>query len=305
MQDLIPFYQQRLNLQGAHFSLIEHADATVAIVYKVTTTGGIPAILKICTRPKDYFNELFFLRHFTDTLPVPRIIDLVEPNDSIPGTLLLEFIPGTLVTKQNLTNTVACEIGAALAQIHLNRTAGYGNITEAENQTHDPRIHFSLKFQEGLAECANHLPKTLVEQCQRYHDTHINLLDSADGPCMTHQDFRAGNILVDNNKLQGIIDWAAGRAGFAQEDFCPLEHDGWPQHAASKQAFLEGYASIRTIPQYQDMMPLLKLNRAIALIGFFVKNNTWNGRDAHMYQFNRNFLESFFAQQQLIPKNNA
>ena len=41
-------------------------------------------------------------------------------------------------------------------------------------------------------------------------------------------------------------------------------------------------------------MPLLRLNRAIAVIGFTVKRNTWNTTDSRLYQFNRKFVDNFF-----------
>lgn len=47
MDNLITLYQQRLNLQDSTFSRIEHEDAMVAIVYKVTQPNGAQLILKI------------------------------------------------------------------------------------------------------------------------------------------------------------------------------------------------------------------------------------------------------------------
>lgn len=41
-------------------------------------------------------------------------------------------------------------------------------------------------------------------------------------------------------------------------------------------------------------MPLLRLNRAIAVIGFTVKRNTWNATNSRSYQFNRKFVDNFF-----------
>lgn len=43
-------YQHRFNLQNAVFSRIEHEDAIVAIVYKVSQANGKQYILKIGTR---------------------------------------------------------------------------------------------------------------------------------------------------------------------------------------------------------------------------------------------------------------
>lgn len=73
-----------------------------------------------------------------------------------------------------------------------------------------------------------------------------------------------------------------------------MEHSEIPMSSHAKKSFLEGYASIRPIPELDSVMPLLRLNRAIAVIGFTVKSGTWNNKDAHLYQFNRQFLENFF-----------
>ena len=52
MDDRISIYRQQLNLQNAVFSRIEHDDAIVAIVYKITQPNGLQLILKIHKRPR-------------------------------------------------------------------------------------------------------------------------------------------------------------------------------------------------------------------------------------------------------------
>lgn len=298
MDNLIPLYQQYLNLRETTFSRIAHEDAMIAIVYKITRIDRTELILKVCPRTEDYLRELFFLKHFADTLPVPRIIRVVPPEKDVHGAILMECLPGTILTATNFTDELAYEIGSLLARIHLNRVVGYGDLTKPGELSPDPRVHFGLKFEEGLTECSNHLPKILLEQCRNYFDTHINLLISVDGPCMIHRDFRAGNVMVHKGKVQGIIDWASGRASFAQEDFCPLEHGDWPTTPTSKNSFLTGYAAVRPVPNYDAMMPLLRLSKAIATIGFTVKSQTWENNNARTYQFNRQFLETFFKPSQ-------
>jgi Ser/Thr protein kinase RdoA (MazF antagonist) len=294
MDNLMTFYQEHLNLQSSSFSRIEHDDAMVAIVYKITQPTGMQLILKICERSNDYFREVYFLKYFAGKLPIPRIMQVVQPETNIHGAILMECLPGTLLKITDFTDALAYEIGSYLARIHLNYLSGYGDLIDPQNLNPDPRIHFTQKFEEGLAECSNHLPKTLIEQCRRYYDTHLNLLASADGPCMVHRDFRPGNLMVYEGKLQGIIDWASARASFAQEDFCPLEHGEWSAHPNSKKSFLAGYANIRPVPNYTAMMPLLQLSRTIATIGFMVKRGTWKSSNARLYKFNRRFLEAFF-----------
>lgn len=294
MNNFLALYQQRFNLQNATFSRIDHEDAMVAIVYKVTLPIGTQLILKICARTNDYLREVYFLKHFADLLPVPRLIQLVQPEIGVNGAILMECLPGKLLKTTDFNGPLAYEMGSLLARVHLNCVAGYGDLIQPHDLNPDPRVHFTLKFEEGFAECSHHLPKELLEQCHRYYKTHINLLRAGDGPCMIHRDFRPGNVIVDEGKIQGIIDWAGGRAGFAQEDFCPMEHGEWPNHPTSIKSFLVGYASIRPIPDYQAMMPLLRLSRAFATVGFTVKSGTWQSSHARVYQFNRRFLETFF-----------
>jgi Ser/Thr protein kinase RdoA (MazF antagonist) len=295
MDNLITLYQQHLNLQDSTFLRIEHEDAMVAIVYKITlSTTGAQFILKISSRAQDYMREVYFLKHLESKLPVPRIIQVVKPEAEINGAILMEYLPGALLKISDLTDKLAYEIGSQLARIHLNRISGYGDLTQPDDLNPDPRVYFTSKFDEGFDECSNHLPKSLLEKCRHYFDSNIDRLASVDGPCMIHRDFRPGNIIVNNGKLHGIIDWASGRASFAEEDFCPLEFGEWPTDPTNKQFFLNGYASIRSVPDYSAIMPLLRLNRAIATIGFTVKQRTWETSNSKLYQFNRQFLETFF-----------
>jgi Ser/Thr protein kinase RdoA (MazF antagonist) len=287
-------YRQRLNLQNASFSRIEHDDAMVAIVYKITQSNGMQLILKICPRAEDYRREVYFLKYFADKLPVPRILQVVQPETGVSGAVLMECLPGAPLKITDITDELAYEIGSLLARIHLNRAVGYGDLTKPDDLTLDPRVYFTLKFEEGIDECINHLPAALIEQCRRYYDTHINLLASVDGPCMIHRDFRPGNVIIHEGKLQGIIDWAGGRGSFAEEDFCPMEHWEWSLHPTSKKSFLSGYASIRPVPNYSNSMPLLRLSRALNVVGFTVKRGIWKTNYARVYEFNRRFLETFF-----------
>jgi hypothetical protein len=53
MDNFITLYQERLNLEGSLFSRIDHDDAMVAVVYKITLPNGTEFILKICSRTSE------------------------------------------------------------------------------------------------------------------------------------------------------------------------------------------------------------------------------------------------------------
>ena len=73
-----------------------------------------------------------------------------------------------------------------------------------------------------------------------YYESQQHLFDSVDGPCMIHRDFRPGNMIVHHGKLMGILDWASTRFGFAEQDFCSMEHRHWPGNPEHKHSLLAG-----------------------------------------------------------------
>ncbi len=290
MDDLIDLYRRKLNLPHAVFMHIDHEDAMVATVFKISQLGNPDLILKVCFRKGDFLRESYFLRRFAGKIPVPNIIELIEPEFGLHGAVLMEYVQGDLLKWETVNKALAWEMGSLLARIHLNTVDGYGDLTDPVHLNDDPRIPFTMKFEEGLYECKGHLSESLLEICKRHFHKDIELLLSADGPCVIHRDFRPGNLIISNGRLRGIIDWSSGRGGFAEDDFCPLEFGEWP--AGCKTLFLGGYASIRKVPDYKPMMPLLRLSKAIATVGFTVKRGTWESRNSKLYQFNLQYLKS-------------
>ncbi len=290
IDNLAEVYRQKLNLPNATFTHIDHKEAMVATVFKISQPESPDLILKVCSRKGDFLRESYFLNLFAGKLPIPKIIQLIKPEKKLNVAILMECIHGELLTSDTITHTLAEKIGSLLAHIHLEHAKGYGDLTDPDHLSDDPRIPFKMKFEEGLDECKGHLPDKLLETCWQHFDKDINLLLSADGPCIIHRDFRPGNIIAAYGKVQGIIDWSSGRGGFAEEDFCPLECGEWPE--GCKSSFLKGYASIRKVPNYKPIMPLLRLSRTVAAVGFTVKRGIWESRNSKLYQLNRRYLES-------------
>lgn len=287
-------YEEFFDLKDAVFSRIDHSETMVAVVYRVDMPSKKPLILKICTRDKDFSRELYFLNTFAEDLPVPNVIKVFKPTAGRPGAILMECLEGTLLRETDWSFELAYEVGEKLALLHSKRTDAYGDSVKVGNLTRNSLEYFKEKFFEELNECVDHLPQKVVGHCQDYFESYQILLGAVDGPCMVHRDFRPGNMIVQNGKLLGIIDWASARFGFAEQDFCSMEHRHWPRNQEYKQALLDGYSSIRKVPNYHAVMPLLRLGRALAVIGFTVSSGTWDSKDKEIYQYNRQFLDGFF-----------
>lgn len=286
-------YKEKLAMQSATFSHINHAETIISEVYKAVTPEGKLYILKICPRSDDYFRELFFLRKLKGCLPLPEIIHTVDPLKEHFGAILMEYLNGQLLQDEDWSKELAFELGIALAYLHNNRTEGYGDLTKLNALFEDPESYYNNKFQEELDECKDHLPHSLVEKCSGYFASYRHLLANVDGPCMVHRDFRPGNLLVREGKLKGIIDWSSARSGFAEQDFCSLVHFKWTPNPEYMRAFLDGYSSIRPVPNYKLTMPLLQLGRALAVIGYTFKSKTWDSTNSSLYTYNRTYLDSF------------
>ncbi|WP_419420714.1 aminoglycoside phosphotransferase family protein [Legionella sp. D16C41] len=289
----INFYKEQLGLENATFVHIQHDDTMVAIVYKVIVPLSSPLILKISTRSDDYYREAYFLNCLANKLPVPRLVASIPPSENSYGALLMECLPGDLLRQSDFL-VMSYQVGVLLAEIHVNRVEGFGDLIHTPLDS-NPCNHFMFKFEEGLAECAAHLPQVLLERCRCYMNEQLYLLKEVDGPCITHRDFRPGNILVENNKISGIIDWASGRASFAEEDFYSLEHAHCFSTLKVRQLFLQGYASVRTLPNYSRMLPILSLSKVIGMIGFMVKTGTWDTSHKKLYQYNYQLLKQIIA----------
>jgi len=289
----LEIYRQQFALESAKFVRIDHTDTIIAEVYKVSTSEEKAFILKICPRKEDYFREAYFLRRLDGCMPVPRIIATYEPSDDHFGAILMECLEGELLTNNDWTNDLAFKVGTSLAQLHSIRAESYGDLPNNGALFQNPNVYFGDKFEEELLECKGHLPDNLIENCASYLKRCQEHLANVDGPCFVHRDFRPGNMIVRQGRLQGIIDWSSARSGFAEQDFCSLEHFQWIPNTDYKTALLDGYSSIRPIPKYEGIMPLLQLGRSLAVIGYTVKSGTWNSSNACLYTFNRTFLEKF------------
>lgn len=288
MQNTLDHYRHHFRLSDALFVPITHAYGNVAIVYTVQRKQGTPHILKICSNVKDYRNECYFLKHFAHTLPVPQLIDVHEPTPEAHGALLMSYIPGQLLRSTTLTDTIAYHLGQLLAHIHA---SPLNEDLSSDALKHTPHQFFKEKIYEGLEECSLQFPPTFMDQCHHFYASQQHILNALAESCITHRDFGPRNILVQNNAVRGIVDWSSASATFAAEDFCFLEHHEYPIKSHHKKAFLSGYASIRPVPDYQKIMPLLLFSKALAIIGFSIKRDLWKTTMASDYQASYTVLD--------------
>lgn len=288
-------YKTFFSLNDAQFTLIEHEDAIVSIVYKIETSDNKLLILKISPRKEQISREAYALKCFSSLLPVPKVIKIMPPSTLMPGAVLMTFIPGEILKTSEVTPTIAFSAGICLAKVHTYRTTGFCDSIESNQIEPSATLYFKEKFLKSLDECHEILSKSLYSQLKRYLRDQHKVLSQVDGPCIIHRDYRPGNILIQDGQLKAVIDWAASRSSFAEEDFCPLEFNEWPDNPIIKTSFLDGYKTIRNVPDYGKIMPLLKLHRSLATIGFLIRKNTWTETTKQLFDAKFNHIKQFFS----------
>ena len=140
MDNLVDLYRRKLNLPNAVFTYIDHEDAMVAAVFKISQLGRPDLILKVCSRKGDFLRESYFLSRFADKIPVPKIIQLIKPEVGLHAAILMECVQGDLLKSEKVDKALALEIGLLLARIHLEHAEGYGDLTDPSRLSEDPRI---------------------------------------------------------------------------------------------------------------------------------------------------------------------
>lgn len=277
-------YRRYFNLHDATFELVEHEDATVGIVYKVIVPDGKCYILKISKHTRHYTREKYFLSLLKDTSFAPRIIDYIEPKPDLYGALLIEYVPGRLLTLNDYAKKLVYEVGSILARIHCYKFLGFGDPSNSKDFIHEARLYLSQEFEEGFSECKDYLPALLLKRIRAYYESHSSFLRSVDDACLMHNDFRPGNILICDNGGISVIDWASSRAGLAQEDFYYIESGDWHFSSGLKKDFFAGYASVCSVPDYSHILPLLCLSKALNILGFTFKNDRWKDDLSKLYE---------------------
>ena len=270
---------------------IIHANTISSNAYRILTNNHQAYVLKIPFNHDRWKREVFYLTFLKDSFPVASIVELIEPTNDFSGAILMEEIPGDIIENSKLSDDIAFQMGSLLAQLHNIPVNRYQDVAQPNQIIDDPKQMLCKYFETSLNEAKNILLKDMVNQVKDCFDQYLPSHDAYDGPCIVHRDYRPGNILMIKNKITGIIDFENTLNSFTQDDFAQMEMLVWTSYPNTKEAFLNGYSSIRSLPDL-SFMPLLRLSKAIGAIGFTAVRGTWNNKHQYIYDFNLNILKS-------------
>ncbi|WP_298283919.1 phosphotransferase [Novosphingobium sp.] len=192
-----------------------------------------PSAEWIATRPLDMGGEAELIRRaFAAGVAAPDVVAELNPEDGLGIGFVMRCLPGSADPEAALGHDpqraaiLAEDLAQAMARIHALDTAGLGFL---------PRLD-PAEGVEGLArqfaDAGGDRP--LIALGLAWLRRHLP--PPAD-PVVVHGDFRIGNLMVDQGRLSGVIDWELAHLGDGHEDLAYGCMTVWRFGRLGQQAF--------------------------------------------------------------------
>ncbi|NLB20070.1 MAG: aminoglycoside phosphotransferase family protein, partial [Clostridium sp.] len=204
-------------------SINEVEDSHSSTVYKINLLNGEKVFLKIPYSKLKWQRELEAYEVLIDRVSIPKMLDHWSGNEECPGAFLLSELKGVPLTNK-VAPIVAFQVGvlhASMQKIHPPAR----ELTGIQDEFLDwsnfvERLFYS--FAEDVKEVLD--PSLYRQAIEKFESMKLQLPPS-DGPSFIHMDFRPANIIVDEDKVSGIIDFESVRFGSTETDFTKLYRD--------------------------------------------------------------------------------
>lgn len=171
-----------------------------------------PSAAMMAGRPMDHADEAALIRAaFAAGVAAPEILVELAPGDGIGTGFIMRAIPGTPDPAVILTETdpapLIADIAREMAAIHRADVSQLSALPVMDTA-------------EALAELRNRFmayggDRPVLALALRWLEQHI---PAPLQPRLVHGDFRLGNLLVDQGRLTGVLDWELAHLGDPHED---------------------------------------------------------------------------------------
>jgi len=256
---------QQFGLQVQSINEVE--DSHSSTVYKCTLSKGANVFLKIPFTKLKCQRELEAYDILKGRVSIPEMLDYWSGDEECPGAFLLSELKGKPLTSE-ASPTVAFQIGILQAEMHSIRPSAGRVLTGIKNEFTNWSNFVEHQFYSFAVDVRDILDERLYKQAVEKFEGMKHQLPSPDGPSFIHMDFRPANIIVDNSKVSGIIDFESVRFGSTEIDFTKLYRDFLRFDSNLYKAFREGYSSIRPLTNLEIVLPFYQFTDAFNSIGW-------------------------------------
>ena len=248
-------------------SMNEVEDSYSSTVYKCSLVNGENVFLKIPYSKLKFQRELEAYNILKGNVAIPEVLDYWSGDEDCPGAFLLSELQGQSLTTE-ASPAVAFQVGVLHATMHTIQPSVGQAFIGIQNEFPNWSHFIEQQFYSFAKDARDVLDERLYEQSIEKFEIMKSQLPSPDGPSFIHLDFRPANIIIDGDKVSGIIDFESVRFGSTEIDFIKLYRDFLSFDYTLYQAYKEGYNSIRPLIDLEVVLPFYRFIDAFNSIGW-------------------------------------
>ena len=255
--------QFNLNVVAIH----EVEDSHSSTVVKCCLLNGENVFIKIPFTKLKCKRELEAYEILKDSVSIPKMLDFWSGDEACPGAFLLSELKGQPLT-QKLSPTIAFQVGVLHASMHQIPPPAAVPLTGIKNEFPTWSNFVERQFYSFAEDVKNVLDENLYSQAIEKFENMKCQLPLPDGPSFIHMDFRPANIIVNGDKVSGVIDFESVRFGSTEIDFTKIYRDFLRFDYNLYQSYQEGYNTIRPLIDLEVVLPFYQFTDAFNSIGW-------------------------------------
>lgn len=260
----------------AVLSIHEVEDSHSSTVYKCHLLSGETVFLKIPFTKLKCQRELEAYEILRNQVQVPQLLDFWPGDEDCPGAFLLSELKGQPLTPKD-TPTVAFQVGVLHAMMHQIQPTPKSDLIGIQNEYADWSNFIERQFYSFAEDVKEVLNGDLYDQAIRKFEAIKLQLPPSDGPSFVHMDFRPANIIVDEQRVLGVIDFESVRFGSTEVDFTKLYRDFLSFDPSLYESYQKGYTTVRPLIDLEAVLPFYQFTDAFNSIGWCKRRGIeWN-----------------------------
>lgn len=256
---------QQFNLNVAAIHEVE--DSHSSTVFKCCLLNGENVFIKIPFTKLKCQRELEAYEILKDRVSIPEMLDYWSGDEECPGAFLLSELKGRPLAKK-VSPTVAFQIGVLHASMHQIPPPAAVQLTGIQNEFPAWSNFVECQFNSFAEDVKKVLDESLYRQAIEKFEDMKRQLPLPDGPSFIHMDFRPANIIVDGDKVSGVIDFESVRFGSTEIDFTKIYRDFLRFDYNLYQSYQEGYNTVRQLIDLDVVLPFYQFTDAFNSIGW-------------------------------------
>jgi aminoglycoside phosphotransferase (APT) family kinase protein len=250
-------------------------------------------------------NNIKSFQYFQSSkVPVPQTVTKEVKKYGSSHYIIVEDL-NTNTLNSNITSKKTRNAGKYLAHVHNSQTFNKAGWWEWEDQKpkvvgfpEGPLKHrIENNLEDNLAYFREQDIDWLAEASDRFLDHYIDLIPTDFTPVFVHHDYNPGNVLTENRRVTGILDFDYAHSSHGQRDLVKAANNFWIRGEVDRKHMYEGYAKVREINEsFTKNEPLYRLETLIDILKNFVEHDQISAEETKEHRQSFEEIESTLEQ---------